>query len=482
MICFNYTGDRLHFGIAVEKAKARGQNIDLVYVADDVSVGKELGGRVGRRGLAGIALVHKIAGGCASTGRDLKAVKEQAIQIAQNLVTVGASLAHASVPGSNDHANPLHEDEIEIGMGIHNEPGFEKIKIPPVSELVTILLKQLLDQKDGDRAFVPFTSGDDVVLMINNLDAISNLELYHLTQIVGQQVEQDYSLNIVRTYTGNFVTSLDGAGASITLLNISNLQNHAEVLQWLDLPTDAPGWNSRVDTDAWSRAPQEVSTDTKTRAKSDSKWTVDSRLVKSVINAGCGALVSAEDEITRYDTVAGDGDAGTTLRSAAESILKALEDDHIDTTNAVDLLNDIAGVLEDTMGGTGGALYTIFFSALATALTGTDKSEASGTSHVTTAVMANAVGIALQRLCTYTTAQVGDKTLMDALIPFSETLSKSNDLAQAVEAARVGAEGTKGMQAGLGRATYVDSAKSTTVPDAGAIGVFRLLSGILSAF
>lgn len=472
IICLNYTGDRLHFGMAVENANRLGHKADLVVVADDVSVGRKQGGRVGRRGLAGIVLVHKVAGGAAQAGKSLEDVKAQALDIIDNTATVGASLTHASVPGSLGEEVHLADDEIEIGMGIHNEPGFEKIKTPKVADLCKILLKQLLDQNDSDRAFVSFKSGDEVVLLINNLGGISSVELYFLTQTVASQIEADWSLNIVRTYTGPFVTSLDGAGMSITLLNLSNVKNVKEVMAYLDLPTDAPGWNSATSSSSWSVKPQEIATELDSKERTSVDLPVDSTQMKKFIDGACSSLIAAESEITKYDTIAGDGDAGTTLKTASQAIQSAVADGRISTTNLIDMFGDIASILEDKMGGTGGALYTIFFAALASSLTSSD------TKTVDVALMAQSVENALERLCTYTTATIGDKTMMDALIPFSETLSSTKSFHEAVDAAKTGAQSTKGMKAGLGRATYVDSSATATVPDAGAVGVWKLVEGI----
>lgn len=472
IICKNYTGDRLHFGMAVENANRMGRQVELVVVADDVSVGKKQGGRVGRRGLAGTVLVHKIAGGCAQGNRSLAEVKAQATEIIENLVTVGASLSHASVPGSTSEEVKLGADEIEIGMGIHNEPGFEKIKTPKVSDLSRLLLRQLLNQEDEDRSFVPFKSGDEVVLLINNLGAVSSLELYHLTQIVADQVEKDWNLTIQRTYTGAFMTSLDGAGISITLLNLSNLKDRVAILRYLDLPSDAPGWNSAVKPETWSSTSREIATKLDVKARADHVIGVDSKLVKKMITSACQSLISSEPEITKYDTVAGDGDAGVTLKTASEAVLSGLDDGRISTNNLIDLFGDIAAILEDKMGGTSGALYTIYFAASASFLNTTKSSS------VDEHLMADTVKSALARLCTYTTATVGDKTMMDALIPFSKVFSETQSFTEALEAAKKGALSTKGMLAGLGRASYVDSSASATVPDAGAVGVWKLLAGL----
>lgn len=449
--------------MAVEKAKSAGRQIEMMVIEDDVSVGRKQGGRVGRRGLAGAVLVHKIVGGFARQGTSLKECKDLAESVMRNTVTVAASLSHASVPGSTGEMN-LAADEIELGMGIHNEPGCMKVKTPTASDLVRILLKQLLDQGDTDRAFVNFKSGDKVVLMVNNLGALSSLELYQITYLVSCQLAE-YELNVVRTYAGMFMTSLNGAGVSITLLNLADIDSNA-VIQALDMPTDAPGWNSACTV--WS-ALREVSTTPENPRKSDRTVDIDGEVTKNLISAACNALVEAEPEITEYDTITGDGDAGTTLKSAAEAILKALDEDKISTINGIDTFHDIATVLEETMGGTSGALYTIFFNALSHSLRGS-----------TTELLADAISQAVDRLRTYTTAQVGDKTLMDALLPFSDNFKQSKQFSEAVECAIEGAEATTKMTPGLGRATY--STSTRPVPDPGAMGLKILLQSLLRVY
>lgn len=512
VIVLNYTGDRLHFGIAVEAAVRAGQaDVDFLVVEDDVAVGRKQGGRVGRRGLAGIVLLQKVCGGYAATGGRqtstsndgggelpaLQQVKDLGKVVSDNLVTVGASLDHASVPGAkrSDGDDTLGVEELEVGMGIHNEPGYAKIKLPKSRDLVSLLLRQLLDGTDEDRAFVPFAKGDEVVVLVNNLGGISTLELHAFAQLVHDAAETDYGLRVVRSYTGAFVTSLDGAGASISIVNLSNMTagQREIVTSCLDLPTDAPGWNGAAGTSAWSSSLRErlVSVAAPERPPPSANLPTDAAFVRECIERGCKAVIAAEPEITRCDTVAGDGDCGTTLKSAAEAVLSALDSCQIALDNLVATVADVAAVLEASMGGTGGALYTIYLSALSTALatgattraTSAGGKDSSGGERagVDVPTMAQCLQTALDRLRHYTTAQVGDKTLIDALEPFVTTLMDSSDVRKALSAAKAGAESTKDMAAGLGRATYVDAKEASNVPDAGALGVVALLEGIVDA-
>lgn len=173
VVVMNYTGDVLNFGMAVEKAKAAGIQAEMVVVADDAGVGRTQGGKVGRRGIAGTCLVQKIAGALAASGASLEDVTKTARLTADNVVSIGASLSHVHVPGRGvSQEGELAMDEAEIGMGIHNEPGSQKVK-EDLPGLVSRMLSQLLDPGDKDRAFLNLGPKDDTVLMVNNLGVLA---------------------------------------------------------------------------------------------------------------------------------------------------------------------------------------------------------------------------------------------------------------------------------------------------------------------
>jgi len=197
LIVMNYTGDILHFGLASEKAKAAGIDVDMVVVADDVGVGREKNGKVGRRGIAGTVLVHKIVGALAAATAGASSLKEAsalAKLVAANIVSVGSSLSHVHVPGrvitaDEDEEGALKPDEIEIGMGIHNEQGYKRMKIPELPELVKILLDQLLSKEDKDRNYLEDLENiEGWVLMLNNLGGVSPLEMGAITAEVAKQL------------------------------------------------------------------------------------------------------------------------------------------------------------------------------------------------------------------------------------------------------------------------------------------------------
>lgn len=185
LIIKNYTGDILHFRQAAEKARAAyGLRVEVVVVGDDVAVGRMKSGKVGRRGLAGTVLVHKILGAMAAKATTtLDEILAMAKQITQGLATIGASLDHVHIPGQpKANANYLHDDEIELGMGIHNEPGVTRCSPQPtLDDLLDQMITKLTAMDDEDRAYVDFASASSIILLVNNLGAISVLELQAIT-------------------------------------------------------------------------------------------------------------------------------------------------------------------------------------------------------------------------------------------------------------------------------------------------------------
>mgnify|MGYP003635813478 CR=1 FL=1 len=188
LIIKNYTGDVFHFHLAAEKARANyGLKVEIIVVGDDVSVGRQKSGKVGRRGLAGTVLVHKILGAISKNpNATLENVASMGRLVASNLVTVGASLGHVHIPGraAPDPSNsPL--DQIELGMGIHNESGSRILNPPPdANALIEMMLDQLLSTTDSDRSYVDMKDAQEIVLLVNNLGGISVLEMGGITKAV----------------------------------------------------------------------------------------------------------------------------------------------------------------------------------------------------------------------------------------------------------------------------------------------------------
>jgi len=476
VLVMNYTGDILNFGMALEKARAGGIPVEMVVVGDDVGVGRTKAGKVGRRGIAGTVLVLKVAGAAAAMGYSLNDVAMVANLTAQNIVSVGASLDHVHVPG---RAPPdllsderLAAEEVEVGMGIHNEPGSGRAVVE-LPELVSTMLKQLLDWKDEDRAFLRVNS-NEIVLLVNNLGGVSVLELGGITTEVVSQLEREYNIKPVRILSGTYMTSLNGLGFSISLLNVVNTNlGGPSMLQLLDAPSEAAGWTAPIRKETWETKSNRArdSSTVKTEDIRPSGLTFDPQAAEPALTNALDRVIAAEPEVTRFDTVVGDGDCGIGLQRGAEAVLKMLSSTPLSGDAVVDV-SKIVQVVENAMDGTSGALYAIFLNSLVHALSQQPAGEA------TPKVWGAALKQSVAALSKYTPAQPGDRTLVDALHPFVETLSTSGDLVKAAEASRQGAEGTKGMQASLGRSVYVGGSGFEQVPDPGAWGLSEFFLGL----
>lgn len=319
----NYTGDVLNFGMGVEKAKAAGLKVKMLVVGDDVGVGRAAAGKVGRRGIAGTVLVHKISGALAATGASLDDVYKVAKLTSDNLVSVGASLDHVHVPGraapDPNSKETLAAEEVEIGMGIHNEAGSERAKVD-LPELVKRMLAQMLDSKDKDRAFLNVNS-NEIVLLINNLGSVSVLELGGITAEVVGQLEKSYNIKPVRILAGTYMTSLNGLGFSISILNVVNTDiGGPSMLQLLDAPCEAAGWTAPIRKETWEAKSTQTreGKDAEAEELKPSGLKLDPEVTKTTLTNGLQRLIAAEPDVTKYDTVVGDGDCGIGLKRGAE--------------------------------------------------------------------------------------------------------------------------------------------------------------------
>ncbi|KAF9880468.1 dihydroxyacetone kinase [Colletotrichum karsti] len=472
LVVKNYTGDVFHFHLAAEKAKASlGIPVEVIVVGDDVSVGRKKSGKVGRRGLAGTVLVHKILGAYKETGASLADVLKLGKTVGDNLVTVGASLEHVHIPG-REAAAPSAGDQVELGMGIHNEPGCQVLKPrPELPKLIEQMLTQLLDTKDADRAYVDFSDAKDVVLLVNNLGGVSPLEFSGITAKVVNALG-GRGLKLARVISGTYMTSLNGPGFSITLLKAT-----PEILKYVDASTDALGWAYTPRNETGSDAKQRIVESGETSHGSDGSKSgvqLNVETFKKVVAEAHKRIADAEPQITDHDTKVGDGDCGVTLLRGAKAVSKYAESSSV-SDDAVRTAIDLTNVIEDNMDGTSGAIYSIFFAALSSEL----RKASAGVLDLK-AWTKVAVG-ALEKLQQATPARQGDRTLLDALEPFVKTLEKTGSVKDAVAEARKGVEATKGMAASLGRAVYVEESAWGKVPDPGAEGVLAILEGLEAA-
>jgi dihydroxyacetone kinase-like protein len=228
LIIKNYTGDVMNFEMAREMAQMEGIEVDEVIVNDDVAVENSTWTQ-GRRGIAGTVFVHKIAGAKAQEGASLQEVKRVAEKVIANVRSMGMALTPCTVPAAGKPSFTLAEDEMEIGIGIHGEPGTHREKIKPADEIVEHLMEKIIND-------LPYKENDEVAVMINGLGATPLMELYVANRKVAEILESK-KIKVYKTYVGEFMTSLEMSGFSITLLKLDE-----ELKTLLDAKADTPAF------------------------------------------------------------------------------------------------------------------------------------------------------------------------------------------------------------------------------------------------
>ncbi|KAF2209292.1 hypothetical protein CERZMDRAFT_47583 [Cercospora zeae-maydis SCOH1-5] len=482
----NYTGDNLHFGLAREKAAGMGYRVGVLRMTDDVALGRKQTQNLGRRGLAANMFVLKLCGSAADSGYSFDQCMEIGYAVNANAVTVGSSLDHCHIPGRGHHRS-IPDDVVVLGMGIHNEPGLHEISpMPKVEDLVKNMLEYCLDPSDEDRAFVEFKPDDVVLLLINNFGGMSTFELEALTSVTRKVLERDWNIVPRRIYAQSFETSLNAPGWSISLLNVTGVERGANtsvptLLHLLDSDTHAP---------AWPRNGYRNVTETKETAKvaeaaagQDQQQKgpeIDPTLVENALRNACNIAIKAEPEITKWDIQMGDGDCGEAVVGMCQGVLRKLDEGLAKQGSFFHILDQVGEAVEE-IGGTLGAIISIILASFTTTLRQAYNQDESGFT-IDARTAGRAAGAALQNLQSYTSARQGGRTVMDALIPFCQSLEKDANLEKAVEEAEAGAESTSGMKAKFGRATYVgDQAESQqdTPPDPGAKAAAFFLRGLV---
>ncbi|MCR4425138.1 MAG: dihydroxyacetone kinase subunit DhaK [Firmicutes bacterium] len=228
MIVKNYSGDVMNFDMAGEMAEMDGTRIAKVVVNDDVAVENSTY-TTGRRGIAGTVFVHKIAGAMAERGGSLEEVLRVALKTNANIRSKGMALTPCVVPAVGRPTFELAEEEMEIGLGIHGEPGVKRTKIAPADEIVDALMDSIMRD-------LPFRSGDEVAVLVNGLGGTPLMELYIMARRVGQRCASA-GISVYRAYVKEFMTSLEMAGASITLFKLDD-----ELKSLLDDPAETPAF------------------------------------------------------------------------------------------------------------------------------------------------------------------------------------------------------------------------------------------------
>ncbi|MDU3152868.1 MAG: dihydroxyacetone kinase subunit DhaK [Anaerococcus hydrogenalis] len=223
MVIKNYTGDVMNFEMAKDMAEMDGINVDYIIVNDDVAV-EDSTYTSGRRGIAGTIFVHKVLGAMAREGKSLEEIKAMAEKIVKNIKSMGMSTKACINPISGKESFDLSEEDMEIGVGIHGEPGVKQEKVKSADEISKELLDHILDDYEDKNG--------DFVLMVNGMGQTTEMELFIVNNFVNDYLS-DKNINIKKTFLGNYMTSMDMAGFSLTLFKVDD-----EILKYLEEKVD----------------------------------------------------------------------------------------------------------------------------------------------------------------------------------------------------------------------------------------------------
>lgn len=464
----NYAGDVLNFDAAQERLRAEGIACQTVTVTDDI-FSAPADEKHKRRGIAGDLTVFRIAAAAAERGDDLATVARVAAHANERTRTIGVAFTGCTLPGAEKPLFTVPEGRMAIGLGIHGEPGIDESDIPTADGLAELLVSRLLDElPDGVVA-----AGSRVVPVLNGLGSLKYEEMFVVYRRVAQLLEAA-GAEIVDPHVGEYCTSFDMAGTSLTLF-------------WLDDELAAL-WETPVDTPAYRRGTVEAAarwtpTDTAADADADAIAPSDaaSRTVAATVLSALETVVATidanVDELGRMDSVAGDGDHGIGMQRGSHAALAAARSAGAEGAGAQTLLTRAADAWSDRAGGTSGALWGVILSSVAAQLGDTGAPDASA---VAAGVAAGSRGVT-----DYGKAEIGDKTLVDALVPFSTELTAGVDggasLADAwrsaAAAATRSAAATADLIPRLGRAR-AHGQNSVGTPDPGAHSLALIVTAV----
>uniref|UniRef100_A0A061S670 Dihydroxyacetone kinase n=1 Tax=Tetraselmis sp. GSL018 TaxID=582737 RepID=A0A061S670_9CHLO len=463
LVVKNYTGDRINFGVAAEQAKSEGHNVAMVIVGEDVAVnaGEEVQNAItGRRGLSGTLFVHKVAGAAAASGCSLEEVRAEAEAAAASVGSMGVALSTCTLPGGRP-SDRIGPGECEVGLGIHGEPGRAKQPVRSADEMMAQLVERILEVQPPR----PASAGarPRVALMVNNLGGSSVMELYISARSAHKALTRA-GVEVARVYTGTFMTSLEMAGVTVTVLSIDSLR-----LARLDAPTTAPAW-PRVALEPGLSSAVSPTVPVAPAPSAAEKPPVmvlpesEGEAIRRKVEAACRTLVSLEGRLEELDRRVGDGDCGATFRRAAEAVLAKLP--AMPVVEPDRLCSEAGGVVREVMGGTSGAILDIMLSSMAASLR--DKPNDWRT----------AISRAVEGASFYGGAREGCRTMLDALIPAAREAAAGKTLAQVAAAAEAGAEATAAMPPLAGRSSYLRQEDTDGIPDPGAVAAAAALQAI----
>ena len=403
LVVKNYTGDRLNFGLAAEMARSEGIAVEMIIVDDDVALNGS-GSATGARGLAGTVFVHKLVGAAAAEGKTLTDLASLGKAVVRSLATMGISFSAGISPAVGKPSFELDEDEMELGLGIHGEPGVIRTKLQPADQLTETLLTRILKDRN-------FGAQKRIAVLINNLGATTEMELAIVARHATLFLDRS-GFTVERLYAGTFLSSLDMAGISISVLGLND-----EWLRWLDAPTTAPAWPN-----AAKQRPRPVNLQSAPPAGVNMAFTArenpESDLGKNVeraIRAACEALFQAEPQLTELDRITGDGDLGASMKRASIVIKEAIPSYPLNDISAT--LKALGHTLRHELGGSSGPLYGVLFLRAGNVL------ENSGRIGLTE--WATAFDEGCRAISELGGAKPGDRTMLDAFDPFLKTLREA---------------------------------------------------------
>ncbi|RAU36690.1 dihydroxyacetone kinase subunit DhaK [Enterobacter sp. RIT418] len=441
LIVKNYTGDRLNFGLAAEKAKRYGLKVEMVIVADDIA----LPDNKQPRGIAGTALVHKIAGDAAERGKSLNEVRDIARQACDNLWSLGVAMQTCNLPGSDDEEGRIKKGHVELGLGIHGEPGASVVDTQNSRRIIETLVKPLMEQAGKGRFAV----------LINNLGGVSALEMALLTKELAHSALKEQIAYLIGP--APLVSSLDMKGFSLSLLKLNDAFEKA-----LTESVETLGWQKPVAFSPVKTLPHTAIHDSVEFTPSENAQ------VAAGVRAVTQTLLDLENRLNALDAKVGDGDTGSTFAQGARDIAQRLEKKQLPLNDLPKLLLLVGERLATVMGGSSGVLMSIFFTAAGQKLQDGKP-------------LADALLGGLAQMKHYGGADLGDRTLIDALQPALEALQKG-DLKAAAKAAQAGADATAKMEkAGAGRSSYVNKENLDGVTDPGAVAVAEVFNAMIEA-
>ena len=484
MIVKNYTGDCMNFNNAGALAKDDGIEVDAVYVNDDIAVKDSLYTQ-GRRGVAGTVFVHKIAGAAAEQGKSLPEVKAVAEKVIANIRSFGFALTSCTVPAAGSPTFEIGEDEMEFGVGIHGEPGRKREKLISADELAARIVPDIAED-------LKLVKGEEIALLINGFGGTPLQELYLFNNSVTNELEKA-GVKIYKTLVGNYMTSIDMAGASVTFLRLDD-----ELKGYLDYPVSTPAitWGGSSKEDIAAREDiaalakedvNEAAAEVEEEEGKTYKFAGKAVIGEKINTPGMGKLVELMADIIIENEVpfckadrCGDGDFGMSIAKG----FKQLKADW-DTRKKGDIgefLVSCSEIIMEYCGGASGPIWGSAFRYAGKAVQGKKEIELKDLAAIFQAAVEGVQETG--RKSFGKGAVVGDKTLIDALVPAADALSEAAEkgmkmkdaMKASAKAAVAGAEATKYIQAKMGRAGVTDS---EGYPDAGAYGLGVIFTEIV---